>query len=302
MSHWSEQEERSNLFWLSALGFAATHLGRGFLRILCVPIALFFLLTAREARGASQAFLAKVLPFKPNWWHTFRHFYTFARVSSDRLLFLSGKWDRFELDIDGEDLVRAQENQGKGCILLVSHLGTFDAMRVRAVEHEQFRLRILIDRQHNPAAIQVIEKLNPGLAADMIDASVSATLLALTLNEALSDGEMIGIMADRAALDDAVRPVKLLDEAANFPTGPWMLSMVLKVPVILCFAVYLGGNRYKIRFHKVCDGEPVARADRQKYLQENMQQYAAVLEQYAQAHPYNWFNFYDFWAHETSKN
>ena len=300
MSHWSEQEERSNLFWLSALGFAATYLGRGFLRILCVLIALFFFLTAREARDTSQAFLAKVLPCKPTWWHTFRHFYTFARVSSDRLLFLSGKWGRFELDIEGEDLVRAQE--GQGCILLVSHLGTFDAMRVRAVEQEHFRLRILIDRQHNPAAIQVIEKFNPGLAAGMIDASVPASILALTLSEALSDGEMIGIMADRAAMGDAVLPMNLLDGPANFPTGPWMLSMVLKVPVILCFAVYLGGNRYKIRFHKVCDGESIPRAHRQKYLQDNMQQYAAILEQYALEHPYNWFNFYDFWANETSKN
>ena len=302
MSHWSEQEERSNLFWLSALGFAAKYLSRGFLRILCVPIALFFLLTAKEARGASQAFLARVLPFKPNWWHTFKHFYTFALVSSDRLLFLSGKSDRFELDIEGEDLVSSVDNQGRGCILLVSHLGSFDAMRVRALEREHFRLRILIDKHHNPAAIEVIEKLNPRLAADMIDASVQTTTLALTLNEALSAGEMIGIMADRAALNDAVIPMDLIDEPANFPTGPWMLSMVLKAPVILCFAMYTGGNRYKIRFHKVCNGESVARADRQKRLKENMQQYAAVLEQYALAHPYNWFNFYDFWEHATSKN
>jgi len=150
MSHWSEQEVRSNIFWLSALGFVATHFGRGFLRIVCVPIALFFLLTAREARGSSQAFLAKVLPIKPNWWHTFKHFYTFALVSSDRLLFLSGRWNRFELDIEGEELVRTEDNQGRGCILLVSHLGSFDAMRVRAVEQEQFRLRILIDKTTQP--------------------------------------------------------------------------------------------------------------------------------------------------------
>jgi len=136
----------------------------------------------------------------------------------------------------------------------------------------------------------------------MIDASVPSTTLALTLNEALSDGEMIGIMADRAAKGDAVLPMEFIDGPANLPTGPWMLSMVLKVPVILCFAVYMGGNRYKIRFHKVCDGEPVARAVRQERLRQDMQQYAAVLEQYAQAHPYNWFNFYDFWENAASKN
>jgi predicted LPLAT superfamily acyltransferase len=302
MSHWSEQKERSNLFWLSALGFAATYFGRGFLRILCVPIALFFLLSAREARASSQAFLAKVLPHRPNWWHTFKHFYTFALVSSDRLLFLLGKWDRFNLDIVGDELIRSHDSQGKGCILLVSHIGSFDAMRVPAVEQKHIRLRILIDKQHNPAAMQVIEQLNHQLAADMIDASVPATTLALILNDALSDGEMVGIMADRSGLGDATHRLDFIDEQANFPTGPWMLSMTLKVPVILCFAIYEGGNCYRIRFHQISDGEPVERKHRQDRLQENMQQYASVLEQYAREHPFNWFNFYDFWTDESTLN
>ncbi|GAB5450918.1 MAG: acyltransferase [Halioglobus sp.] len=302
MSHWSQQVERSNLFWLSALSFAANVLGRGFLAVLCAPIALFFLVTASDARKASRDFLTLVQAGEYHWWHTFRHFYCFARVSSDRLLFLSGKWDRFSLDIEGEDLIRNFEASQRGCLLLVSHLGSFDAMRVPAVEQEHIRLRILIDKAHNPAAMRVISQLNPQLAADMIDASAPGASLALSLKELLDDGQMVGIMADRAALGETVVPVEFLGRQAQFPASPWMMAMALKVPVILCFATWEGGNRYRIRFHQVSDGSPVPRRERQQQLLQNMREYAAILEQYARERPYSWFNFYDFWTDASTRD
>lgn len=295
MAHWSEQQERANVFWLSILSWSATVLGRGFLRVLCAPIALFFLITAHKPRDASRHYLKKVLMRRVNLWDIYRHFYTFALVSGDRLLFLNGKEDKFELQLEGEEIVQNYSAAGRGCILLVSHLGSFDAMRVPAVETEQIPVRILIDKQHNPAAMQVIEALNPGMAEQAIDASVDSTQLVLSIGEACAAGDMVGIMADRASRGESLQAVDFLGESANFPRGPWLMAMVLKAPVIVCFAVYRGGNRYSVHFREVSDGASVPRKERQARLESATQRYAHELEQMARAHPYNWFNFYDFW-------
>jgi predicted LPLAT superfamily acyltransferase len=302
MTHWSKQTERTNLFWLSVLSYSATVLGRGFLAALCLPIAFFFLLTATEPRRMSRDYLARVLPQKPRWWHIFKHFYTFARVSSDRLLFLSGRTEKFDLEFHGAELVQEYARQGQGCLLLVSHIGSFDAMRVPAVEEEKIPIRILIDKQHNRAATQILEKLNPTLAEGMIDADMGPSELALSVHDALKKGDMVGIMADRPAPTESVRALEFLNQPANFPTGPWKLAMALKVPVILCFAIYKGGNRYQVQFCKASDGAPTIRAERLHKLEEQMQFYVQKLQYFTRENPYNWFNFYDFWSDASTFN
>jgi predicted LPLAT superfamily acyltransferase len=301
-AHWSEQSERTNRFWLMAMAWSAIYLGRGFLQLLCVPIALFFLLTAKQARRDSQHYLARVLGRPPVLLDTFKHFYTFALISGDRLLFLAGRSHLFELEVHGEQLLTRYVEQQQGCLLLVSHLGSFDAMRVRGVEDVDIPVRILIDKLHNQAAIRVVETLNPVLAKGMIDTAKHSVDLVLQLDECLKAGEMVGIMADRSALNEKVAAVDFLGDKAGFPVGPWRMAAVLKVPVLICFAVYEGKNRYSVHIEEISSGQPVPRSDRLRVSRENMARYVSRLEFYTRSYPYNWFNFYNFWLHETTNN
>lgn len=301
-ANWREQTERTNHFWLSAMAWSAIHLGRGFLQLLCWPIALFYYLTARQARQESQRYLAKVLDRPPSWSDTLRHFYTFALVSGDRLLFLAGRSQLFDIDIVGEQLLRRYADKHTGCLFLVSHLGSFDAMRVRGVEDVDIPVRILIDKLHNQAAIRVIEQLNPGLAEGMIDAATPSVDLVLKLDECLKAGDMVGIMADRSRAQEKVKFLEFLGEQAAFPVGPWKLAAALKVPVLICFAVYHGKNRYSIHLEEISDGGPVPRRERERINNENMARYVSRLEYFTRSVPYNWFNFYNFWLNESSNN
>ncbi len=299
MSHWREQRDRGGLFWLSALSWCARVFGRRFLRVLCVPIAGFFLLTAAQPRRASREYLRRVLPYSPTLGNVFRHFYTFALVSADRLLLLAGKSQALDLRMSGEACVRELAARGEGCLLLVSHVGSFDAMRLPAVEDESIPVRILLDRAHNPHAMAVIEKLNPRLAAGVIDAGMDATRLVLQVREALDRGEMVGIMGDRAAAGEALFHTDFLASPAGFPRAPWLMALVLRAPVVLCWAVYSGANRYNVTFRRVYDGHPVRRRERQAVVQACIRSYAAEMETVLRGNPYNWFNFYDFWLHES---
>ena len=87
-----------------------------------------------------------------------------------------------------------------------------------------------------------------------------------------------------------------LGELAAFPEGPFLLPMVLGLPTVLTLALKTGPNQYDVFLELLADGQPVARRERPKVLQERIESYAARLEQHCLRTPFQWFNFYDFWA------
>ena len=77
--------------------------------------------------------------------------------------------------------------------------------------------------------------------------------------------------------------------------GPWLLAHALQVPVMLCFGLYLGGNRYRLVFEPFAECVAIPRERRGPALDALLARYAARLEHYVRVAPYNWFNFHDFW-------
>ncbi|MFV2055923.1 MAG: lipid A biosynthesis acyltransferase, partial [Thiohalomonadales bacterium] len=280
----------------------ALHLGRKFMMLLLYPVAFYFLLTASSARHASRQYLERALGRKPGWLDVWRHFYTFAVVSVDRLFFLSGCYDKYQIQVNGNALFQQYLKRKQGCILLVSHFGSFEVMRVAAVKKYNIPVRILLDRQHSALAAELIDALDPVLAAAIIDPNQSAPELALSLDQAIKNGELIGIMADRAGPDERMLNCEFLGGQANFPVGPWLLALILKAPVILCFGLYQGGNRYQLNFELLTERLSAPRRERDTEILRAMQHYASRLEHHIGMAPYNWFNFYEFWLDETTTN
>jgi predicted LPLAT superfamily acyltransferase len=94
--------------------------------------------------------------------------------------------------------------------------------------------------------------------------------------------------------------VEFFGDVAQFPLGPWQLAWVMRVPVVLCFGLYRGGKDYQVSFELLTQGLEGGRRERGALLLQSMQHYARRLEHHAALAPYNWFNFYDFWADESS--
>ena len=183
-----------------------------------------------------------------------------------------------------------------GMLLFGSHLGSFEVLRVLARRRPQMKVRVLLDKGHNPAMTQLLDALNPEVAATVIDAGQDGPSIVLEIQQALAEGALVALLVDRAHPGEATLPARFLGGSVRFPTAPWLIAAVLKAPVLLGFGLYRGGNRYDLVFEPFSERIDIPRQDRARMLPQLVQRYAARLEHHARSAPYNWFNFYDYWS------
>lgn len=298
-AHWQHQPEGGGRIALSLIRWVALHGGRTLTRIFLYPITLYFWLRRAPERRASRAYLTRVLGRPPGAWAVLKHLHAFAAITLDRIFLLTRGERGFRVETEGLPLLDQVLSQGRGVILLGSHHGSFEVLRTLRARRPEVAMRVLLDKQKTPGLTDMLQALAPEVGAGVIDASGDGTSIVLALAEACSEGAIVGLLADRARAREAVRQVPFLGALAPFPSSPWLLAHVLGAPVVLCFGLYLGGNRYRLIFEPVADRVQVPRAGRAQALDALITHYAARLEHYVRLAPYNWFNFYDFWQQDT---
>lgn len=296
---WQHQRERSTPFALKLIRWIALHLGRDVARLLLYPIVGYFLLTSREACSSSKDFLQRATGRPAGLRDVARHIHSFASTILDRVFLITDRIDEFDVRIYGEDIARAHAGLEHGCLLIGSHLGSFEALRALGVaKGEDFgvKVRMLMNRGQNETITRLLEALNPSILDMMIDTSGGDADTALRIKKALDEGCIVSMLGDRvnSSLEKYTR-CEFLGAQAVFPLGWLLLASVLQVPVLLCFGLYRGGNRYDIHFELLSDGIRLQRGRREEQAAQWAQRYADRLAHYARLAPYNWFNFFDFW-------
>ena len=290
---WDEQKERSNSFALNSICWVALHTSRSVSRIFLYPITLYFLTTSPAAYRASKSFLQRVLNRKISFLDVARHFFWFASTILDRVYFLTGQYEGFNITIHGRELIDDQVKKAEGCILLGSHTGSFEVLRTLAVNKLNMPLKIMMYRSHNQAITKIVDALSPRLSESVIDLADPNALL--KMSEFIESGDIVGILGDRVSEGDRTIACDMLGETAEFNIGPMRLAAVLDVPVIFFVGLYRGGNKYEIYFEKLVRDFDTNRKNRDAQVEEYTKKYVKCLEKYVRYEPLNWFNYYDFW-------
>lgn len=291
---WQQHAERGSALGMRLLRFAALRLGRGVVRPVLYPLSLYFALTSATTRRVSREYLARVLPHPPRFRDILRHVFSFASISLDRVFLLT---DSHRFTIERHYGPGAMETaRSTGTLLFVSHFGSFEVMRVGAVKAHGLPLRIVLDMDVGRRFMAALGEINPEIAAGVIDSSTAGVDLALRIREALVEGHVVGLMVDRARGGERTVEVDFLGGRAKFPASPWLLAAALKVPVIVVFGVWLGGDRYAAHCDVLAQSIDLPRASRDAELARHVQGYADRLAAHVRRAPYNWTNFFDFWA------
>ena len=237
---WVSVRERGTPASLGVIAWIAKRVGRPLARLLLFPITIYFLITANAARRASREFLKRAHGASVHWWHVLRHFYYFAATILDRVYLLRGEFDRFCVTIHGKELLQRQNENGKGCILLGSHLGSFEVLRALGVMQRGFALKVLMDTAHNQNISRFFDGLNPTIADTVIAPDQPDTLI--RARESLDAGCFVGMLGDRVFGADKTTRCDFLGPPATLPAGPILLAAMMRCPVILFFGLYRGGE------------------------------------------------------------
>jgi predicted LPLAT superfamily acyltransferase len=159
---------------------------------------------------------------------------------------------------------------------------------------------VVLDKGHSRDMQELLDALNPQLAANIIDAGMDGPSIVLAIKDAAEAGALVALLVDRAQPGEPTVDVPFFGRAAPFPTSPWMIAAMLKLPVVLAFGLYRGGKRYDLHFELFSEGLDIPRQHRAARIRECVEAYAAALERRAREAPYNWFNFFDFWPTDAT--
>src|SRR5687768_6607657 len=287
--------EAGSAFGYRLISTFAMLCGRTAARLVLYPITAFYLVRRGPERRAARQYLQLVLGRKASLWDVAKQIHCFASVTLDRVFLLSESFKRFDIRVIGLDELRKQWAKKQGVLVFGSHLGSFDSLRALAEFRRDVKVRVVLDVEQNPAITHILNTLNPEMARSIINARQDGAVTALAIKEALDETALVTLLVDRARPGNQVVTANFLGMPAPFPTGPWQLAAALKVPVVLCFGLYRGGNRYDLHFELFAETVRMERSDRQASLNAIIQRFADRLAHYASSAPYNWFNFYDFW-------
>jgi predicted LPLAT superfamily acyltransferase len=289
---WREAPERGTARSLALMAGLTLRLGRGATRWLLPPLCLYYYATAPAARRASREFLGRALGREAGTGDVLRHYHAFASTLHDRLLLAAGRHEALDIALSGTAQVESLLQAGRGCLLVGSHLGSFEALRALGQAHRR-PVSVVMHEGNARKMRAVFSGIAPDLQQRVIASGQPDTML--RIKECLERGEMVGMLGDRPLDGERSASLPFLGAPARFPLGPWLLAAVLGCPTALFFGLYRGGARYEVLLEAFSPGERVPRETREAAAARSLERYVARLEEYARSAPYNWFNFYDFW-------
>jgi predicted LPLAT superfamily acyltransferase len=104
------------------------------------------------------------------------------------------------------------------------------------------------------------------------------------------------MMGDRASGEEkSCTRVSFLGEDAPFPFSAFQIASAAGVPVVVLFTCKTAPDRYSLNVAKIIT-VPRALGRAKHYYMPYVAQFAEELEKYVQAHPYQFYNFYDMWS------
>ena len=258
---WARQRERSNLWAMRLMRWIAVTAGRRAARLMLHPIVCGYCL-GRATREHSARYLSRALGRPATWGDVYTHLFTFSAMVLDRVYLLQERFDEF----------------------------TFTASGVEAMH------RRLAEGRETLAALAPRAKLHT-IGLGRVDAM-------LAIRRWLDEGGIAGLLADRTLPGNSQRSKSIvlpfLGAPAVFSDGPFRLAAILRQKVIFMAGLYRGGREYDLRFIEIADfganAEAPAPGGRDLAIRAALERYVATLESLCREAPYNWFNFYDFWA------
>ena len=295
---WAMLGERGAYWGIRFCATSYKFLGAKACRFIMMPIVFYFYLTGGTQRRAIKEFLVRALKRAPTFLETYQPFMNFSMRALDVVAAWNGSLPSDIIRAADADKVAAILDDTRGGLLVVSHLGNVDVMRAFMDPRTRKRVTILVHTLHATNYNRLLKELSPNAEVNLLQVTEIGPETIIHLKQSIESGGWVVIAGDRTAVlsQNHASSVPFLGDDAPFPHGPWILGALLECPVYLLFCLR-EGEGYRLTMEVFAEQITLPRQERIESLKLYAASYAKRLEHFAKKAPFQWYNFFDFWAH-----
>jgi predicted LPLAT superfamily acyltransferase len=203
-----------------------------------------------------------------------------------------------EVALEGGDELKALVEEGKGLIVVMSHVGLWQAA-MSALGHLETPVHMLMQREEGDVDRHYFEHAGIKCPYSVID---PAGFLggAVEMVDVLNRGEVLCVMGDRVFGEDKnTLRTDFLGAQAPFPISAYTLAASTGAPIAVFFSWKTGPASYRLALAETIRVDSSVKRSRgvdgfRPFL-PSLRRYVDALEGYARKYPYQFFNFFDMW-------
>lgn len=222
-------------------------------------------------------------------WKTYVNHCMFAQLVIDRFAMYAGK--EFDVKVVGMEHVERLIALPGSFMMMSSHVGNYE-LAGYTFKSVGKRMNVLLFSGEKASVMEnrqrLFEENNIGMVPVMDDMSHL-----FEINRILSDGEMLGVLADRINGSTKSLRKRLLGGDVLLPQGPFSIAVMKSVPVIAVDVIKTACRQYTVFITPLkYDTE----APRAKQVESLSQAYIDNLERTVCRYPTQWYNYFEYWV------
>lgn len=264
---------------------------------LLYPVVAWYTLFRPSVRRRGSHYLARRFPGRSALGRlsdSYRHSLELGKALVDRAAVGLLPPGSIKATLHERDLLLGLLREGRGLVLLVSHVGSWQAM-LPALSLLNRPVNLLIQREEGDVDRHYFELRGEACPFRIIDPR-GYLGGAIEMVSALKRGEVLCIMGDRVFGEvRGVLPVDFLGAPAPFPTGPYKIAAATGAPIAVLFSVKTARATYQMVLAGVLRVPERAGRGTQGF-RPFLESYVRLLEGCVREHPFQFFNFYDMWV------
>jgi predicted LPLAT superfamily acyltransferase len=215
--------------------------------------------------------------------------YRFGQVVLDRFAMYAGI--KFQLDRVNNELFTELSNDDEGFVILSCHVGCYE-MAGYTFTATKKPYNALVYGGETQSVMENRRRLFTMHNIRMIPTSDDMSHI-FEMNNALANGEIVSIPADRIYGSPRTVECQLLGAKANLPLGPFTLATQRDAKTIAIFVMKESAYRYTVYIRSVQADPQLKRNERTAAL---AQAFATEMETILRKYPEQWYNYYEFWG------
>jgi predicted LPLAT superfamily acyltransferase len=254
----------------------------------------------RPSRRRSSIHLYQIIFSERSRWYylycTWRQFHSYAATFAERIEFDRNKG--LTTSTQGREKLVEVARRGRGGVILMSHLGSFE---IAAGAFREVRLKLLLimgEKEAKQVARDQREAMKArGIHIQVATAGEDFLFGGVEAVKFIKEGGFVSVAGDLVWTEQRSRlPVTLFGHEVGLSAGPHLLALVSNAPLFTMFTFRVEKGKHLIIMSSPREVKATSRSERSAALQASAQAYANALEEMVRQHPFQWYIFEPFFG------